>query len=330
MHKIFSVEHLTLNDLKEILSDRFHIEETDALMTARYIFEQDENESDNKVIFNEDKHLEAKVVVKRLQNFVRLNNTLAPYKLDEEEISHKINQEIHHEIVEDIPQESIEAIEEEQSKPVGSSKPVRNLKPAEIPKEHHEEEEIDDDYGDIENEFDNESDKRDQHKPASADTPEIKEESPKNEHPYESNNEEDDNESEISEQRGLEIAERCFSKMADLLKSKNTTVIEHFKDYISSQIAETEDGQEFEIIYIPPTGFIEGIDDLGLDLTEMETKCLLVIMVKPELDNIILVQDLCQVMENFGIHENIDGITDSEVGNSDRKPQQKKEGRYSE
>lgn len=115
--------------------------------------------------------------------------------------------------------------------------------------------------------------------------------------------------------------------MADLLKEKNTTVIEHFKDFISSQIAETEDGQEFEIIYIPPTGFIEGIDALGLDLTEMETKCLLVIMVKPELDNIILVQDLCQVMENFGIHENIDGITDSEIGNSDRKPQQKKEGK---
>lgn len=194
--------------MKEILSDKFHIEETDALMTARYIFEQDEDDSDNKVIFNEDKLLEARVVTKRLQNFVRLNNTVGPYELDEEAHSHRIEHEDHHEIEEEIPQESIEAVEVEQSQPIEVSKPIGNSKPAQIQKELEEEDDIDDDYGDIEDHFENESNKGDKQKPASADTPEIKEESPDNEHPYESNRNEDDNESEISEQRGLEIAER--------------------------------------------------------------------------------------------------------------------------
>lgn len=209
MNKIFPVDHLTLNDLKEILSEKFHIEETDALMTARYIFEQDEDDSDNKVIFNEDKLLETKVVAKRLQSFVRLNNTIGPYELEKEKSIHQIKNQEHHEIEEDIPQESIEAVEVEQSKPVGSSKPVTTSKPTEIPRDDYEEDEIDDDYGDIEDHFENESNKGDKQKPPSADTPEIKEESQNNEHPYESNHEDiDDNESEISEQRGLEIAER--------------------------------------------------------------------------------------------------------------------------
>ena len=43
----------------------------------------------------------------------------------------------------------------------------------------------------------------------------------------------------------------------------------------------------------------------------------MVILMKPELDNIILVQDLCMVMENFGIEEDIDGITDGE-GDTER------------
>ena len=76
------------------------------------------------------------------------------------------------------------------------------------------------------------------------------------------------------------------------MKSKNTTVIQHFRDYISSQVAEAEDGKEYEIVYIPPMGFLEGIQLLGVNLSDIEIKCLMVILMKPELDNIILVQDL--------------------------------------
>ena len=55
----------------------------------------------------------------------------------------------------------------------------------------------------------------------------------------------------------------------------------------------------------------------------------MIILVKPELDNVILVQDLCMVMENFGIEEDIDGITDGE-GDTERHRQstQPKEGKF--
>lgn len=55
----------------------------------------------------------------------------------------------------------------------------------------------------------------------------------------------------------------------------------------------------------------------------------MIILVKPELDNVILVQDLCMVMENFGIEEDIDGITDGE-GDTERLRQstQPKEGKF--
>jgi hypothetical protein len=55
----------------------------------------------------------------------------------------------------------------------------------------------------------------------------------------------------------------------------------------------------------------------------------MIILVKPELDNVILVQDLCMVMENFGIEEDIDGITDGE-GDTERQRQstQPKEGKF--
>jgi hypothetical protein len=96
------------------------------------------------------------------------------------------------------------------------------------------------------------------------------------------------------------------------MKSKNTTVIQHFRDYISSQVVEAEDGKEYEIVLIPPMGFLEGLKTLGLTLSEIEIKCLMVILMKPELDNAILVQDLCMVMENFGIEEDMDGLTEGE------------------
>jgi hypothetical protein len=56
------------------------------------------------------------------------------------------------------------------------------------------------------------------------------------------------------------------------MKHKNTTVIQHFRDYISSQVAEAEDGKEYEIVYIPPMGFLEGIQLLGVNLSDIEIK----------------------------------------------------------
>lgn len=76
------------------------------------------------------------------------------------------------------------------------------------------------------------------------------------------------------------------------MKEKNTTTINIFKDYIASQVVETEEGEEFEVVYIPQMEFLEGIEKLGLDFTPIEIQCLMGILIKPELDNVILVQDL--------------------------------------
>lgn len=48
----------------------------------------------------------------------------------------------------------------------------------------------------------------------------------------------------------------------------------------------------------------------------------MIILVKPELDNAILVQDLCLVMENFGIVEDIDGLTEGEGEQEEKEPKE--------
>ncbi len=51
-------------------------------------------------------------------------------------------------------------------------------------------------------------------------------------------------------------------------------------------------------------GLIEGIKELGItDLTEQEVDYLLKVLSKPELDGAILMQELLQIMENFGLYD---------------------------
>ena len=55
---------------------------------------------------------------------------------------------------------------------------------------------------------------------------------------------------------------------------------------------------------LSPIGFLEGIKELGvIDLEEVEVACLMRVLTKPNLDNAILVKELVQIMENFGIQE---------------------------
>ena len=57
-----------------------------------------------------------------------------------------------------------------------------------------------------------------------------------------------------------------------------------------------------------PVSFLEGLNALQLeDLSEIEIACLMNVLAKPttgsELENIILVDELVSIMENFGIVE---------------------------
>ena len=88
---------------------------------------------------------------------------------------------------------------------------------------------------------------------------------------------------------------------------KGTTVKDHYKDFIQKEVLEMEDGQEMEIELMGPEGFLMGLQTMGIEeLTETEVQCLMLILVKPELDNAIVVSDFEMVMENFGIGENAD------------------------
>ena len=58
----------------------------------------------------------------------------------------------------------------------------------------------------------------------------------------------------------------------------------------------------FELL--SPIGLLEGIKSLGIDdLEERDVAFLLRVLTKPELDGAILVEELLQIMENFGLYE---------------------------
>lgn len=183
IRKILPLSMVSLTDLKDLLSNEFNIEETDALMTARYIFEEEDEENETKIIFDEDKQLSADAIADRLQAFVRLDNTVDPYKLEEEETDGDIDEEI--------PQESIEA--------------TKNQSLKEAKKQLEQEEDIDENYSDIDDDF--EPDKPTDAQVKRPDSPKIEEESTDNK-PYEQSPKDDEpEESEIDEDKGLEIAE---------------------------------------------------------------------------------------------------------------------------
>ncbi len=97
----------------------------------------------------------------------------------------------------------------------------------------------------------------------------------------------------------LDIAEKCFVRIAQELVKKSVTVRQAFTNFI---ISEEIEGQSIELL--SPIGFLEGIKELGItDLEEIEVACLMRVLAKPNLENAILLQELMVIMENFGIYE---------------------------
>jgi hypothetical protein len=265
----FPNEPLTLTEFRDILMGQYNVEETDALMTARYIFEEDEEDEDDKVLFDELKQLDPESIIDSIQRFIRLNDTVDAYRV-RGEVERKDTDPIE----EEIPHEMIE---------------VEQVKSQE--QAYESDEEIEDNYSDNNHENVHEASIEDVS--PDKDYPMIEEEEQPKRREFKSEPDRDQqSESEIDEDKGLTIAENCFNKMAEFMRAKQTTTIDHFKDYIASQVVDTDDGQKFEIVYIHPESFLEGIEALGIDLSDEEIKCLMIILVKPELDNIILVQDL--------------------------------------
>ena len=108
----------------------------------------------------------------------------------------------------------------------------------------------------------------------------------------------------------LDIAEICFVKMAELLIKKGMTVREAFGKYSTSDML-PESKTVLELV--TPSQFLEAIRiELGIkNLSEIEAACLMRVLAKPELENMIILNEFALIMENFGVPL-IDGSTLSE------------------
>lgn len=90
-------------------------------------------------------------------------------------------------------------------------------------------------------------------------------------------------------------------------------------------------GEEYELL--SPEGLIDGMRDLGItDLKEMEIVYLLKVLSKPEINNAILMQEFMQIMENFGLQDDMmmqnraDGPQNPDDEDQSPSKQQKKKG----
>lgn len=101
----------------------------------------------------------------------------------------------------------------------------------------------------------------------------------------------------------LDVAERCFVRIADAILEAGVSVRQAFQEFI---IREEFEGEALELL--SPIGFLEGVKDLGVtDLEEVEVACLMRVLTKADLENAILVRELIVIMENFGIKDDDGG-----------------------
>ena len=103
----------------------------------------------------------------------------------------------------------------------------------------------------------------------------------------------------IDEEDMLDIAERCFVKIAESILEAGVSVRQAFSPFI---IREDFEGEALELL--SPIGFLEGVKELGItDLEEVEVACLMRVLTKADLENAILLRELIVIMENFGIKD---------------------------
>jgi len=101
----------------------------------------------------------------------------------------------------------------------------------------------------------------------------------------------------------LDIAERCFMRIAEAILEERVSVRQAFQPFI---IREEFEGEYLELL--SPIGFLEGVKELGVtDLEEVEVACLMRVLTKADLENAILLRELIVIMENFGIQDDEDG-----------------------
>ena len=122
----------------------------------------------------------------------------------------------------------------------------------------------------------------------------------------------------------LDVAEKCFVRIAEAIIASGLSVRSAFQRYIIREQVEAEDGADAETIeLLSPIGFLEGIKDLGItDFEEVEVACLMRVLTKQDLENAILLRELIVIMDNFGIKD--DGLVPDDAPEAGKDAGKKK------
>ena len=92
----------------------------------------------------------------------------------------------------------------------------------------------------------------------------------------------------------FQIAENTLLKIAEVFLERGTTISELYK----SNIIEIK-YEEHSLPIITPEVFIEGLRVLEVDnISELELACLMNVLVKPQLANGILIEELESIIQN--------------------------------
>lgn len=122
----------------------------------------------------------------------------------------------------------------------------------------------------------------------------------------------------IDEEEMLDIAERCFVRIANAIMAADISVRRAFSPFI---IREEFEGDVLELL--SPIGFLEGVKEIGVtDLEEVEVACLMRVLTKSDLENAILLRELIVIMENFGIKDDEATLTEEESKPGKKRKQQ--------
>ena len=110
----------------------------------------------------------------------------------------------------------------------------------------------------------------------------------------------------INDEEMIRIAESCLIRISDELKKKNITIQELFKENI---MVESIGDQDIELL--APIHFIEGLKTLGIDnFSELEIAWLVNLLTRPELDDLILVEELNMIKDHSKIRESVSEMLD--------------------
>lgn len=103
----------------------------------------------------------------------------------------------------------------------------------------------------------------------------------------------------INDEEMIKIAETCLLRISNELKNQNLSIHDLYQGKIMS---ETIEDQTIELL--APIHFIEGIKKLGInDFTELDVACLVNLLTRQELDDLILVEELDILRDSSKLRE---------------------------